>query len=104
MTSLGGALQQTSGALTVGQQQQYHHQKQLSTPLPLSSTSSSGLMSLPNPQHQQFKSISLNSTPTRNLTVAALPYGSPHGGLAGAGPQSGAGSALTHHHTTPSLA
>ena len=95
----GGALGQVaSGAPNVGQ---YHHQKQLSTPLPLSSSSGGGLMSLPNPQHQQFKSISLNSTPTRNLT--SLPYGSPHGATSsaitgGGGLQHGPAPSLALYH------
>ena len=98
MVGTGGSLTQAqikqfgaAAAVAQQQQQQLHmltassaatpnasfHQKQLSTPLPLSS----GLHSvpLPNPQHQQFKSISLNSTPTRNLT--SLPYNNTTGTL-----------------------
>ena len=82
------AAQQATASPAMAGSLVHHHQKQLSTPLPLTSaglsaanTAASAAGSghplagqLPHPHHAQFKSISLNSTPTRNLT--SLPYSS----------------------------
>ena len=82
------AAQQATASPAMAGSLVHHHQKQLSTPLPLTSAGLSAAAAasaagsghplagqLPHPHHAQFKSISLNSTPTRNLT--SLPYSSP---------------------------
>ena len=84
------AAQQATASPAMAGSLVHHHQKQLSTPLPLTSAGLSAANAaasaagsghhplagqLPHPHHAQFKSISLNSTPTRNLT--SLPYSSP---------------------------